>query len=348
MRAHFGLLSALTPQLRMPKRRSRPSARLRSELSRRSASVHRPVMLSETIDALDVRPGGRYIDGTIGEGGHASAILEVSEPGGQLLGFDADREAVTVATSRLGRFGSAVRIENESFAEMRAIAIRYDFVPVHGVLLDLGMSSLQLDRETRGFSFRRPDPLDMRFSLEPGPTASDIVNGYSEGDLSDLIYRLGEERASRRIASAIVSRRPIETSQELATIVEGCKRAPSRNSNGLRHPATKTFQALRIAVNDELRTLEAGLGQAISLLGHGGRLVVISYHSLEDRIVKTCLRRATSSCICPPDSKSMPVCTCKHEPTMRTVVDRSIAPSKSEVADNPRSRSARLRVAQRI
>ena len=348
MRAHFGLLSALTPQLRMPKRRSRPSARLRSELPRRSVSVHRPVMLSETIDALDVRPGGRYIDGTIGEGGHASAILEVSEPGGQLLGFDADREAVTVARSRLGRFGSAVRIENESFAEMRAIAIRYDFVPVHGVLLDLGMSSLQLDRETRGFSFRRPDPLDMRFSLERGPTASDIVNGYAEGDLSDLIYRLGEERASRRIASAIVSRRPIETSQELATIVEGCKRAPSRNSNGFRHPATKTFQALRIAVNDELRALEAGLGQAISLLGHGGRLVVISYHSLEDRIVKTCLKRATSRCICPPDSKSMPVCTCKHEPTMRTVVDRSIAPSKSEVADNPRSRSARLRVAQRI
>lgn len=332
----------------MPKRRLRPSSRLRRESPRRSPAVHRPVMLFETIDALDVQPGGRYVDGTIGEGGHASAILEASEPGGQLLGLDADREAVAVATSRLERFGSAVRIENESFAEMRAVAVRYDFLPVHGVLLDLGMSSLQLDRETRGFSFRRPDPLDMRFSLERGPTAFDIVNGYSERDLSDLIYRLGEERASRRIASAIVKQRPVETSQELATIVEGCKRATGRTRNGFRHPATKTFQALRIAVNDELRTLEVGLSQAISLLGHGGRLVVISYHSLEDRIVKTCLKRAISSCVCPPDGKSMPICTCEHEPTMQTIVDRSIAPSKAEVASNPRSRSARLRVAQRI
>lgn len=305
-------------------------------------------MLAETIDALNVKPGGRYIDATIGEGGHASAILEVSDPGGQLLGLDADREAVAVAASRLSDFGDAVRIENESFAEMRALAIRYDFLPVHGVLLDLGMSSLQLDREARGFSFRRPDPLDMRFSLERGPTAFDIVNSYSERDLSDLIYRLGEERASRRIANAIVQQRPVTTSLELATIVEGCKRAPSRTRNGVRHPATKTFQALRIAVNDELRTLETGLEQAISLLGHGGRLVVISYHSLEDRIVKTCLKRATSSCICPPDSKSMPLCTCEHEPTMLPTLDRSIAPSRVEVANNPRARSARLRVAQRI
>ena len=305
-------------------------------------------MLSETVDALNVQPGGRYIDGTIGEGGHSTAVLEVSEPGGQLLGFDSDPEAVTVATSRLSRFGDSVRIVNESFSEMRATAIKYDFLPVHGVLLDLGLSSLQLDREARGFSFRRPDPLDMRFSLGRGPTASDIVNGYSERDLSDLIYRLGEERASRRIASAIVQQRPVRTSQQLATIVEGCRRGPSRFRQGTRHPATRTFQALRIAVNDELRTLEMGLEQANSLLGHSGRLVVISYHSLEDRIVKTFFKRATSRCVCPPEGKSMPVCVCEHEQTMEMVLDRALAPSQSEVTHNPRSRSARLRVAQRI
>lgn len=320
-------------------------------------------MLAETIDALDVQPGGRYIDGTVGEGGHASAILQVSEPGGQLIGFDADREAVAVATARLSHFGDAVRIVNESFSEMRAIAIRYEFLPVHGILLDLGMSSLQLDRETRGFSFRRPDPLDMRFSIGGGLTAADIVNGYSERDLADLIFRLGEERASRRIASAIVKSRPVHTSQELATIVEQCRPRSkarrngagtdrNRNGNGAgtsaRHPATKTFQALRIAVNDELRTLETGLEQAISLLGQGGRLVVISYHSLEDRIVKNSFKRAASSCICPPEGRSMPICTCKHQPTLENVVDRVVTPSELEIAENPRSRSAKMRVARRI
>ena len=304
-------------------------------------------MLSEVIDALGVQPGGRYIDGTVGEGGHASAVLEYSSPGGQLLGFDLDCEAVTVASERLWRFGKAARVVNESFSELRAIAIRFDFLPVHGVLLDLGLSSLQLDREERGFSFRRPDPLDMRFSAERGPTASDIVNGYSERDLSDLIYRLGEERASKRIASAIVRRRPVQTSQELATIVEGCRRVPNRGRMGIRHPATKTFQALRIAVNDELRTLEVGLEQAISLLGHRGRLVVISYHSIEDRIVKTFLKRTSSDCICPPEEKTMPSCVCEHEATMQMVLEGSIGPSDAEIASNPRARSARLRVAER-
>ena len=305
-------------------------------------------MLSEVIDALDVQPGGRYIDGTVGEGGHAKAILDSSSPGGQLLGFDLDCEAVTATRERLWRFGNAVRVVNENFSELRAIAIKFDFLPVHGVLLDLGLSSLQLDREARGFSFRRPDPLDMRFSAERGPTASDIVNGYSERDLSDLIYRLGEERASKRIASAIVRRRPVQTSQELATIVEGCRRVPNRGRTGIRHPATKTFQALRIAVNDELRNLEVGLEQAISLLGHGGRLAVLSYHSIEDRIVKTFLKRTSSDCVCPPDGKTMPSCVCEHKATMQMILEGSIGPSDAEVASNPRARSARLRVAERI
>lgn len=305
-------------------------------------------MLSEVIDALDVQPGGRYIDGTVGEGGHARGILESSSPGGQLLGFDLDREAVSSARSRLGSFGNAVRVVNENFSDLRAVAIRYDFLPVHGVLLDLGLSSLQLDREARGFSFRRPDPLDMRFSVQHGPTAFDIVNGYSERELSDLLFRLGEERASRRIANAIVRRRPVQTSQELATIVEGCRRVRSSGRIGIRHPATKTFQALRIAVNDELRTLELGIEQAVSLLGYGGRLVVISYHSLEDRIVKTFFKRASSNCICPPEGKAMPACVCDHEATMRMVLAGSVTPSVPEVASNPRARSAKLRVAERI
>ncbi len=305
---------------------------------------HQPVMLEESIDALDVQSGGRYIDATAGEGGHTRGILERSSPGGQVLAIDADPEAVSVASTRLEKFGDSVLFVNENFVEMRALAIRYDFLPVHGVLFDLGMSSLQLDRESRGFSFRRPDPLDMRFSMSGGPTASDIVNGYSERELADLIYRFGEERSSRRIASAIVANRPVTTSTELAEIVAGSSRGDRRGI----HPATKTFQALRIAVNDELRSLEIALEHAVSLIGHSGRLVVISYHSLEDRIVKNFMRRESQTCICPPDERVTPVCTCEHSPSLSLVIDGVVTPGESEVQMNPRSRSAKMRVAARI
>ncbi len=301
-------------------------------------------MAEEVLDALDVQLGGRYIDATAGEGGHTREILERSSPGGQVLAIDADPEAVTVASARLSRFGDSMLLVNENFVEMRALAIRQDFLPVHGVLFDLGLSSLQLDRESRGFSFRRPDPLDMRFSMSGGPTASDIVNGYSERDLADLIYRFGEERSSRRIASAIVANRPVRTSMELADIVARSKR---RTRRGI-HPATKTFQALRIAVNDELRSLEMALEQAVSLIGYSGRLVVISYHSLEDRIVKNFMRRESASCICPPDERVTPLCTCEHSPTLSLVIDGVVTPGSSEVQMNPRSRSAKMRVATRI
>ena len=305
---------------------------------------HEPVMLSEVLDALQVIPGGRYIDATLGEGGHAMAMLRNASPGGQLIGIDADPEAVASARKRLHEYGSSVQIVNENFAEMQAIAARYDFAPVNGVLMDLGVSSLQLDREARGFSFRRCDPLDMRFSKDGGLDASKIVNQYSERDLGDIIYRYGDERASRRIASAIVENRPVENALQLADIVSSVKR---RGRRGI-HSATQTFQALRIAVNDEMVALKAGLEQAVNVTGTGGRIVVISYHSIEDRIVKNFIRTAASDCICDSEGRQSPFCTCNHTPTLKPVIRGALTPTASEVKANPRSRSAKLRVASRI
>ena len=302
---------------------------------------HRPVLVPETLEALNVKPGGRYIDATLGEGGHADAVLKAANPGGQLLGIDADPEAISVARSRLSGHAQSFLAVNENFRDLRAIALQRDFVPVHGVLFDLGVSSLQLDAETRGFSFRRRDPLDMRFSLHQTTTAADIVNHYSESELADLIYYLGEEKAARRITRGIMARRPIATSSELAEVIQEI--SPRRRSRI--HPATRTFQALRIAVNDELSSIEVALEQAVSLLGHGGRLVVISYHSLEDRIVKNFMRKQSSDCVCSPGG---PVCTCDHLATIRLIKRRATKPTAAEVETNPRSRSARLRTAERI
>ena len=302
---------------------------------------HTPVMVPEVLEGLAVEPGGRYIDGTLGEGGHSEAILRASEPGGQVLGIDADHEAVEVAGERLRDYGDRFVSANSNFRGIRATALTFDFVPVHGILLDLGLSSLQLDSESRGFSFRRPDPLDMRFSLQQRLTAADIVNTYSQAEIADLIFQLGEDRASRRIAAAIVRARPIKTSSELADVIASTRRGPRRRI----HPATRTFQALRIAVNDELGALQSAIEQAVSLLGHGGRLCIISYQSLEDRIVKNFMRKESSECICPPET---PVCRCSHRQSLKLVPRRVIKPSESEIESNPRSRSARLRVAERI
>ncbi len=302
---------------------------------------HTPVMVPEIMQALKTQPGGRYIDGTLGEGGHSKSILNAVEPGGQVLGLDADAEAITVATQRLMEHGDAFLAINTNFRDIRATALRYEFVPVHGVLFDLGVSSLQLDRESRGFSFRRSDPLDMRFSFDQQLTAADIVNEYAESELADLIFHLGEDRAARRIARLIVQKRPINTSLELAELIE--KVSPRRGKR--MHPATRTFQAIRIAVNDELSALETALEQAVSLLGQGGRLAVISYHSLEDRIVKNFIRKQASDCICPPGT---PVCRCNHLATLKMISRRPLTPTDSEIETNQRSRSAKLRVAERI
>ncbi|MCZ6539448.1 MAG: 16S rRNA (cytosine(1402)-N(4))-methyltransferase RsmH [Chloroflexi bacterium] len=302
---------------------------------------HTPVMTPEVLQALSVQPGGRYIDATLGEGGHSKSILSAAEPGGQVLGLDADPEAVSVATERLADAGEKFLALNVNFRDIRATALRYEFVPVHGVLFDLGVSSLQLDRETRGFSFRRADPLDMRFSFDQQLTASDIVNEYAESELADLIFHLGEDRAARRIARVIVRNRPISTSLELAELIEKASPRRGRRTN----PATRTFQAIRIAVNDELSALETALEQAVSLLGQSGRLAVISYHSLEDRIVKNFIRKQASDCICPPGT---PVCICDHLATLKVITRRPIVPTDAEIDSNRRARSAKLRVAERI
>jgi 16S rRNA (cytosine1402-N4)-methyltransferase len=297
-------------------------------------------MLPEVLEALAVRPGGRYVDCTIGGAGHAAAILERSQPGGTLLGIDADAKAVERGNARLARFEGSFRLVQGNFRDVGSIVRRLDFAPVNGILMDLGLSSFQLE-EGEGFSFRRDTPLDMRFGGGE-LTADEIVNTYSEGDLADLIYKYGEDPASRRIARQIVAARPIRTTAQLAKAVE---QAVGRRANLKTHPATRTFQALRIAVNQELDNLAAALPQAHGLLGFGSRLVVLSYHSLEDRIVKEFIRRESRDCVCPP---GLPECRCGHKATLRPVTRGALKPGPDEIAANPRARSARLRAAERI
>ncbi|MFQ5473218.1 MAG: 16S rRNA (cytosine(1402)-N(4))-methyltransferase RsmH, partial [Dehalococcoidia bacterium] len=253
---------------------------------------HAPVLTEEVISFLAVRPGGRYIDCTLGPGGHSRAILEASAPGGVLLGLDADPSAVHLASEALSEFAGSTRFVNANFRHLGEVCDRYEFEPVHGVLFDLGVSSLQLGSADRGFSFQTKAPLDMRFGPDQTLTAAEIVNGYSETDLANVIWQYGEERLSRRIARRIVAARPISTTTELAEIV--AKAVPGGKKRI--HPATRTFQALRIAVNDELTAIAEALDQTLSILGSGGRLVVISFHSLEDRIVKQFMRRECRDC----------------------------------------------------
>ena len=298
---------------------------------------HVPVMVREVLAALNVRPGGRYVDGTVGGGSHARAIMEAAVPGGSLVGIDRDPQALAAARRELERFGADVRLVEGDFAELGPICDELAFAPVDGVLLDLGLSSLQLEDGERGFSFQREGPLDMRFSPQQELTAAEIVNEYAEEALAEVLSRYGEQPRARRIARRIVERRPLRTTTELAKVVE---EAVGTRARRLTHPATRTFQALRIAVNQE-----AALPQAYGLLGDLGRLVVLSYHSLEDRLVKAFIRRESRDCLCPP---RQPVCTCDHKAGLRPVSRGADRPSPEEVARNPRSRSARLRAAERL
>jgi 16S rRNA (cytosine1402-N4)-methyltransferase len=309
-------------------------------LSPNEVLVHAPVLIEETVHHLAVQPGGRYVDCTTGAGGHAFAVLEAASPGGVLLGLDADPEALSIAAINLERYRDCVRLVQADFRELRRVCAENDFIPVHGVLFDLGMSSMQLTG-ARGFSFQTESPLDMRFNPDQALTAAEIVNAYDERDLTDVIWRFGEEPASRRIARAIVRARPLETTTELASVVAAALGRP----RGRIHPATRTFQALRIAVNDELGAIEDALGQARDVLGMAGRMVVISFHSLEDRIVKRFFQRESRDCICPPQQ---PTCICGHHATLKLVTKRSVTPTAAEIAANPRSRSARLRAAEKL
>ena len=307
--------------------------------------IHVPVLFQEVLDGLQVRPGGRYIDATVGGGGHAVGILAASSPDGRLLGLDRDPAAVEIARARLASYSEQVTLVHDSFTRLeeiaRTVAVRCDFVPADGVLLDLGLSSFQLADPTRGFAFMADGPLDMRFDpTADDPTAAALVNHLSLEELAALLRRYGEEKQAHRIAEAIIAAHPLHTTKELVTVVE---RVVGRRRRI--HPATRTFQALRIAVNDELAALEAVLPQAVEILASGGRLVVISFHSLEDRIVKRFLRRESRDCVCPPES---PVCVCDHRATLQVVTRKPIRPTADEIVVNPRSRSARLRVGQRL
>jgi 16S rRNA (cytosine1402-N4)-methyltransferase len=304
-------------------------------------SAHIPVLLREVVDTLAVQPGGRYVDCTLGAGGHARAILEHSAPGGQLLGIEADPAALRRAGENLSQFGKSVLLVNDNFVNLKNICLKYDFFPVHGILFDLGLSSPQLDSEGRGFSFQREAPLDMRFDPSQRISAADIINNYGEEEIAELLKNYGEEPANRQIARKIVQKRPLRTTTELAAIVE----AALGGRRGKIHPATRTFQALRIAVNRELEHLESALDQAVGLLGFGGKLVVISYHSLEDRIVKHFLQKESRDCLCPPQAMK---CICGHKASLRIITKRIVTPSFAELELNPRSRSAKLRGAERV
>lgn len=305
---------------------------------------HIPVLYREAIEALRPRDGARYVDGTVGAGGHAAGLLEAAGPHARLLGLDADPDALAIAREVLAPFGDRVQLVNVNFRFLADTAREVGFVPADGVLFDLGMSSMQLERSPRGFSFRREEPLDMRFDPRQPVTAADIVNGASEAELRRILYEYGEESRAAAIARAIVRRRAtrrLETTTDLVEVVVGVT-GPHR---GGIHPATKTFQALRIAVNQELASLREALPQALEILGRGGRLAVISFHSLEDRIVKEFMRHEASQCVCPP---GLPVCVCGKQPTLRLVSRKPIVPGPEEVQRNPRARSAKLRVAEKI
>ena len=303
---------------------------------------HQPVMVRQVLEGLALRPGGWYIDCTVGEGGHAALILDASAPSGRLLGIDADPQALEAAERRLAdRSPEILHLTRGNFAQVSQIAQEHGFSPVDGLLLDLGLSSLQLESEERGFTFQSDQPLDMRFDPSGETTAADIVNTLSERDLADLLWRYGEERRSRAIARVLIRRRPLHTSGELAQAVLEAVR-PFR---GRLHPATRTFQALRIAVNHELENLQRALNEAVDLLRPGGRLVVISYHSLEDRIVKEFLRQEATGALSPLGTRPE---TRAARPRLSLVQKKAVRPAREEVERNRRSRSARLRVAERL
>jgi 16S rRNA (cytosine1402-N4)-methyltransferase len=288
---------------------------------------HIPVLSQQVVEGLQVRAGGSYIDCTVGEGGHAASILAASSPGGRLLGIDLNPRALQVAEKELYFYRDSFVLVNDNFNDIRRIARDQGVYSADGVLFDLGLSSLLLEGEGRGFSFRKEEPLDMRIDIRQELTAWEVVNEYSQDDLTRVIANYGEEHRASRIAEAIVASRPIDTSLRLAQVLERTGRRPRSRI----HPATRVFQAIRMEVNRELDNLEVALKQALSILVSGARLVVISYHSLEDRLVKGFLRHES-----------------REWKSMRLITKKIISPSREEVRINPRSRSARMRVAERI
>jgi 16S rRNA (cytosine1402-N4)-methyltransferase len=302
--------------------------------------MHIPVMMSEVVDSFSGFTDGWIVDGTLGMAGHSIKLLN-EKPFINLLGIDVDEEAMLYAKQSLIGFESRVRLEHGNYKNMVEIAKRNNILKVKAILLDLGISSLQIDTPERGFSFRYQSDLDMRFDVGQNITAAEIINYYSETELANIFYNYGEERNSRKIANAIVLSRPILTTLELANLIVKC----SKKFRSKVHPATKVFQSLRIAVNEELVNVKKGLIQAVKLLDKNGRIAILSYHSIEDRIIKNYFRESSLSCICPV---SLIECNCDHVATIRIVNKKVIKPSLKEITINPRSRSAKLRIIEKL
>jgi 16S rRNA (cytosine1402-N4)-methyltransferase len=301
---------------------------------------HQPVLYHEIIHALQPKNEGYYVDGTLGAGGHARGILEACAPDGRLLGLDVDPQALALARETLAPYGERVRLLQASYDSLTETLHEIGWDEVDGIVLDLGLSSMQLDSPERGFSFQQDAPLDMRFDPASPTTAADLVNALPGDELADLIFRYGEEHASRRIAQAIVKARPLQTTRQLAAVIESV--VPRK---GRVHPATQTFQALRIAVNNELERVENVLPQAVAALRSGGRLAIISFHSLEDRIVKEYFRRESKDLVNPPYERIYEV---EKKAMLKEINRKVIIPGKAEIEANPRARSAKLRIAEKL
>ena len=298
------------------------------------------------MEGLDIRPDGIYVDGTAGGAGHSSEIARRLGEGGMLLALDQDETAVAVATERLSKFGERARVVRSNFCEIGSVCDALGIEAIDGLLLDLGVSSYQLDTAERGFSYQADAPLDMRMDIRNPLTARTVVNEYSEGEIRRILFEYGEERFSSRIASNIIRERekgPIETTGELVEIIK--RSIPAAQRDGGHHPAKRSFQALRIEVNAELDVIAPAIRSAVRLLRPGGRIAIITFHSLEDRIVKQTFSSLAQGCTCP---KSFPVCVCGNRPQVKIVNRKPILPSEEELSVNPRSRSAKLRVAEKL
>ena len=303
--------------------------------------THIPVLYEEVIGCLQPHSSGKYVDGTVGSGGHAAGILHASDPDGMLLGLDIDSCAVNTATRTLKMFGKRAILRKSSYVEIDKCVSEIGWHKVDGIVLDLGLSSQQLEKAKRGFSFNLEGPLDMRFDSTEELMADDIVNSWPQHKIAKILYELGDETQGNKIARALVSDRPINTTLQLAQIVANCK----RHSKAGRHVATKTFQALRIAVNKEIDNIVNVLPKALEILAPGGRIAIIAFHSLEDRLIKRFLRQESQDCVCPIEQIT---CVCDHHATITRVNRRPISPTYREITENRRSRSARLRVAEKI
>lgn len=307
---------------------------------------HISVLLKETIENLDIKPDGTYVDGTLGGAGHAFEVCRRLGSKGRFIGMDQDEEAITASEERLAGFGEKVTLVKSNYVHMKRILESHGVGKADGILLDLGVSSYQLDNAERGFSYREDAPLDMRMDREQPVSAKDIINRYPEAELVRIIRDYGEERYAKNIVRNIIrerERKDIETTGQLAALV--CQSIPAKARREKGHPAKRTFQAIRIECNQELTVLRDSLDDMIDLLGDNGRLCVITFHSLEDRIVKNCFRRAENPCTCPPD---FPVCVCGKKPRGKVVTRKPIVPSESETEENSRSKSAKLRVFRRV